>query len=189
MNAREAIKQTFARLVNENNYDKIRIAQITEEADIARATFYLHFRTKDELMISYIDEMFQRFYDSVESELDSPSDFGKEVAVKMFETFQEEPAFSQLLKQHSARSILLNRFHNYLSRMYGRMLRSSGSGTLPTEQLEYAIQYNASGSLSLLAGWISNDFRPDCDTMGDLYFKMVKKGMWETLGIPHADTA
>jgi len=183
MKTKNVIKQTFARLVREQSYESIRISDVAAQAQVARATFYLHYGTKEELMISYIDDMFQAFYDDVEGKLSEVDAFDEAVAVRMFESFRDEASFSQLLRQSSVRPILYNRFQNYLARLFGRMIRSAKIDTLPPEHLQYLIDYGASGSLSILASWVAKDFQPDSETMGKLYFSIVRHGMWQTMGI------
>src|SRR5215470_3992019 len=54
-------------LVLERNYDSITIQEILDRADIGRSTFYAHFKSKDELLISGIHEL----RDTLESAMQS----------------------------------------------------------------------------------------------------------------------
>ena len=53
---RRAINQAFADLILTNEIDDITITMITEEADIGRKTFYLHYFDKYDLLDQVIDE-------------------------------------------------------------------------------------------------------------------------------------
>ncbi len=44
-------------LMEKMPYEKIRISQIADKADISRSTFYLHYETKDDLVTSVLDEI------------------------------------------------------------------------------------------------------------------------------------
>ncbi len=52
---RKAIRKAFMRLIQESDYQKITITAIAREADIDRKTFYLHYRSVEDL----IDEIIQ----------------------------------------------------------------------------------------------------------------------------------
>src|ERR1700689_2620367 len=52
-----ALREAFVALVNERGYDKISVEDITERADVARATFYAHYAGKDELLTSVFSEL------------------------------------------------------------------------------------------------------------------------------------
>jgi AcrR family transcriptional regulator len=47
---RRAIVGAFVALVTERRYETIRVADIIDEADVGRSTFYEHFRSKDDLL-------------------------------------------------------------------------------------------------------------------------------------------
>ena len=59
-------------LVLEKNYDLITIQEILDRADVGRSTFYAHFKGKDELLISGIDDLRDTLDSAMQSER-SPS--------------------------------------------------------------------------------------------------------------------
>lgn len=54
--ARESIFRTASRLFYKQGYSNTGINQIIEEAKITKSTLYQHFRSKEELLIAYLDE-------------------------------------------------------------------------------------------------------------------------------------
>jgi AcrR family transcriptional regulator len=56
MKARDSIILTAARLFNKQGYSNTGINQIIDEAGIAKSTLYLHFRSKEDLLITYLEE-------------------------------------------------------------------------------------------------------------------------------------
>lgn len=56
-NARERILETAGRLFHENGYCGVGVNQIIEEADTAKATFYQHFPSKEDLCVTWLDGM------------------------------------------------------------------------------------------------------------------------------------
>lgn len=51
-----AIKDAFLSLIEGNSYSKINVSAICKQAEISRATFYLHFESVDEVLDSVIDD-------------------------------------------------------------------------------------------------------------------------------------
>jgi AcrR family transcriptional regulator len=51
---RDQIETAFGMLFAQRSYDNIRIEDITEQACVARTTFYLHYASKDELFLGWM---------------------------------------------------------------------------------------------------------------------------------------
>ena len=56
-NARQRILETAGRLFHENGYCGVGVNQIIEEAGTAKATFYQHFPSKEDLCVTWLDSM------------------------------------------------------------------------------------------------------------------------------------
>ena len=54
---RGLLRAALASLIHEKAYDAIVVKEILARANVGRSTFYAHFRDKDELLVSGIDEM------------------------------------------------------------------------------------------------------------------------------------
>lgn len=55
---RKAIETAFFALVNEQGFSQVTVQDISERADINRATFYIHYRDKDDLFQCLVSESF-----------------------------------------------------------------------------------------------------------------------------------
>lgn len=64
---RKAIYEAFEKLMMQGHYSQVTVAQIIEQADIGRSTFYSHFETKDELTEQICAEMFDHIFEGVDS--------------------------------------------------------------------------------------------------------------------------
>lgn len=61
---RQAIFGAFVELLYKKDYAAITVGEITELADVGRATFYSHFETKDFLLSELCRELFCHLFDS-----------------------------------------------------------------------------------------------------------------------------
>ena len=60
MDTEKKILDTASRLFYSQGYNATGINQIIEEADVAKATLYQHFKSKDDLLIAYLEIMFEK---------------------------------------------------------------------------------------------------------------------------------
>ncbi|MDO5330653.1 MAG: TetR/AcrR family transcriptional regulator [Bacillota bacterium] len=71
---KETIYAAFRELLSEENYMSISASQIIERANIGRATFYAHFKDKDDLMNSLCRDIFEHIFED-EPEKEEGHDF------------------------------------------------------------------------------------------------------------------
>ena len=62
---RRAIYEAFEDLMARHHYSAVTVAQIIEQADVGRSTFYAHFETKDDLLDQMCREMFDHIFEGV----------------------------------------------------------------------------------------------------------------------------
>lgn len=62
---REAIFGAFVELLSKKHFNQITVGEIIERADVGRATFYAHFKTKDFLLKEFCEELFCHIFDAV----------------------------------------------------------------------------------------------------------------------------
>lgn len=171
------IRDALITLLSQKPFADIQVKDIVTQADIARATFYLHYSSKEEVLLDYIDTMFSAFFERIELALEHADALDESVALKMFQTFAEEPEFCRVLLQDSLQPLLLKRFRGYLSRIVGHVSLNNQQFAVPNRQLSYLVDYWAGGSLLLISRWVSEDFQPPAEDMANLYAKLTLSGM------------
>jgi len=62
---RKLLRESLMALILEEGYDAISIQDITDKANLGRATFYLHFKDKDELLLDVMDQFLADFLEQV----------------------------------------------------------------------------------------------------------------------------
>ena len=63
---RKSIEDALFSLMDEIPYQKIRISQITDFADISRSTFYHHYETKDDVLLRIVDEIIDEYFQAID---------------------------------------------------------------------------------------------------------------------------
>ena len=67
---RRWLQDALRALMKKKPYQKIKIGEIANQAEVARPTFYLHYSSKDELLLSVFDDVFSEFRASMHKELE-----------------------------------------------------------------------------------------------------------------------
>ena len=63
---RQLLQQAIIELIVEKGYEAISIQDITERANVARTTFYLHYTNKDELLFNSVRDMIDELLDRLQ---------------------------------------------------------------------------------------------------------------------------
>lgn len=71
---RQAILETAGRLFVAQGYDGFSLRQVAEQIGYSPATIYLHFKDKDDLLFTVVDEGFDRFGLALKTAADSATD-------------------------------------------------------------------------------------------------------------------
>jgi AcrR family transcriptional regulator len=178
--SRRLLIDALLELMKDRPYSKISVAHIAEQSGVARPTFYLHFHSKDDLLIAYIDEMFEKFYDEIDQYITQRKDADPVIATIMFRQWSDNAEFAILLVQTDIDSLMLNQFKNYIARVVERFMSAHGiqnrAGLLP-----YVVDFLAGASFMVITRWVREGFVETPEVMGELYASLVRPGLLSVL--------
>jgi AcrR family transcriptional regulator len=86
--ARERILDTAAGLFYEHGFHAVGVDLVIERAGVAKTTLYRHFASKDDLIVSYLEDANARFWAWFESSL-HPASPARDQLVALFEAVQK----------------------------------------------------------------------------------------------------
>lgn len=178
--SRRLLIDALLELMKDRPYSKISVAHIAEQSGVARPTFYLHFHSKDDLLIAYIDEMFEKFYSEVDEYITQRKDADPVIASIMFRQWSDNAIFARLLVQDDIENLMLTQFKNYVSRVVERFMDAHSiqnkAGLLP-----YVVDYLAGASFMVITRWVREGFVETPEVMGELYASLVRPGLLAVL--------
>jgi len=88
--ARQRILDTAYELFSRHGVRAVGVDQLIEQADVAKATFYRHFPSKDDLVLAFLDQREQRWTRAwVEAEARRRGDTPEEQLLAIFDLFDE----------------------------------------------------------------------------------------------------
>ena len=116
------IHASFAKLLNEKDYNDIVIQDILLDSGVSRSTFYAHYKTKDDLLLSVANHIFEHvFSHSLEEE--KTHDFSKDTFYDyrhliehiFYHVKDEKELFQGILKSNGTK-IFMDEFRNQIAK-------------------------------------------------------------------------
>ena len=165
--SRERLRRALIELVMEQPFDAIRITDILERADVGRATFYAHYRDKDDLLFSMFGEMID-FLEARAAGEGGPLP----VTRLLLHHFYEAQEFARALARSDKTEVMLRACEARLQRSAAVRLADAGEA-----EAGVAAAFAAGTFVTVLRWWFARGFRPGPDETADLYDRLVLTGL------------
>lgn len=164
-----AIREAFQKLLIEKGIDKITVSALAREADIDRKTFYLHFRSIDELIQQEADTLVKRVAGALTTTVhdDDPVFLNmRRVLVELANVVGE----NETLYQHVISSLSMDQMVNTLFSPVRRAVLESdkGSRLAGDPGLDYILRFYIAGTLSVFIEWFMNDRKKPIASIVDI---------------------
>jgi AcrR family transcriptional regulator len=171
------IIQALVKLTDETPYKKIKIQDITQAAEIARQTFYLHYKSKDAVLVDYIDGVFDNFYHEIEQHIIASPEPGDIIAWHLFNQWQQHADFAKLIIAADVEHLVIKSFRNYITRVMGLYIRNHAMPLHDPEALGFIVDYLAGASWMVLQRWVASDFNYPLEKLAKLYSELSRPGL------------
>ena len=176
---RRLLHDALVALILERGYDTIRIQNITDKAGLRRATFYLHYRDKEELMF----EILREFYEALEHELESlpfaamTLEGERAVQLAVFKHAQQHAGLYKAIFCGQGAAAIMRYVRDYLVHSYQAMCAVDhrlASGNVPLEILG---TFESSVKIGMVQWWLDNDMPYTPEQMADLCARLTMQGV------------
>src|SRR5699024_8082058 len=141
-------------LMKEKPYGKISIKEIAERADLDRSTFYRNFKSKEDVLHLYLNELAGEYANRLveADEIDM-----RKVSRIFLEFMNEHIDFICALRKSGLSGFLLDAFNQHLPTIH-ELTQDKFPHAIREEYLEFALAFNAGGMWNILMKWIDEDF-------------------------------
>jgi AcrR family transcriptional regulator len=156
---KESIFTALMKLLEKNQFNEVTITQITNLAGVSRMAFYRNYNVKEDIIIIYLDELFDKFMNEIKNSRFSQK---YDVALLYFSYFKERKDFIEVL----IKSGLIYIFYDRLSRYLFDFFQSIGGNKLTYSN--YLTRYVSGGLYSILIEWINRDTKESVEEMAKL---------------------
>src|SRR5712692_10834197 len=114
---RKWLQAALIELMKEKPFQDIHITELTARAEVSRAAFYLHFRSKEELLLSHVDVIFDEFHAEVSREIARGNIDRKQFSLLLFQYWERYADSLRMVIQAENPDILLERLKEYVGVM------------------------------------------------------------------------
>ncbi|MCU7356452.1 TetR/AcrR family transcriptional regulator [Enterococcus dispar] len=183
------IIEAFIQLVEKNGFEQVTVQDIADEAMINRATFYAHYKDKQDLYETIFDYALTAFTSVL-----NPTELikGNRIKVKQIErvmsqiysNIYDNRKFYLIIMDGSANEILRKKIADVLNEQYAdifnRLKITENDIEVP---MDFIIEYMTSIFIGTLHWWLTTDSQMTPDHLAKLVIKLVGNGHLTVLGI------
>lgn len=190
---RRLLRDALMQLIVEKGFDSISVQDITDRADVSRATFYLHFRDKEELLFNSMRELYDDLAEKVHFFHD-PQDVLKQVMAGNHDACMEATDFEHVAEYENLYRVLLSekgvasfvvKVRRYLAQIFQEQIvqpasQAGGEPRLPLELIAHAM---AGTQIGIISWWLEAGKQFTAEEMARMCYALSAFGMWWALGI------
>jgi AcrR family transcriptional regulator len=180
----QLLRHALIELMSERIYSSITIQDITARATLNRATFYLHYRDKGELLQDVLDEMVKNTPLTPNQNESSLSAYTFKAIAALFVQFGANAGFYRALLSGENVPTFNQLVHKYIQDIGLRWIALlQPDRTKITLQPEFIIHYIGSAFLGVVNWWLENDMPYSAEQMAYQLIQLTTLGLDHSLGI------
>ena len=172
---RNALGDALMALMQERPFDKITVQDILDRAQIGRSTFYAHYRDKEDLFLSDVED----FLEMMSNLLLTRREASRRIVPvrELLEHFAEMRPLHDALVEADKMRDFLELGHGYFARAIDRRLAGfTQTSAMPPGQRTAMSQAFAGAFLSLVSWWMSQPSQPAPEETDAMFHQMVWSG-------------
>ena len=155
---RKLLGNALLELVQEKKFEQITIQDITDRADLNRATFYLHYGSKEELLadslVSYFDALVEQITPLT---LEKPIWENPAADGIVFAHVAEHAELYRVLLGENGMGYVINRIIDYIAQFSELQLRAGLGEEETYVPIEIMARHVAGSLYALITWWLMND--------------------------------
>jgi AcrR family transcriptional regulator len=173
---RERLGSAFVALIHEKPIEDVTVQNVLDRASVGRSTFYLHFRDKNDLLLSQLEI----FLETMSTALSVRREVSNRVVpvAEMFEHIENQRELYRILAGAGRLHDFFDLAQGYFARGIERRLKEIQRPPTPTQAECAARACALAGSLlSLLRWWLDRGAKEPPGEMDKLFHRMAWNGL------------
>lgn len=162
--AKECMVYALMQLLEDKQLSEISIVEIVEKAGVSRMTYYRNYKFKEDIFISYLDDVIAMYTEEIEGDgKNTLSNY--QVLLKCFNYFAKFKDFTKCLIKANLTHILLDGLNNFIVTKAKRI----------NYKKSYAILYAYIGALfNIYLQWINDESIGTLEELSSMISKILR---------------
>ncbi|WP_017815408.1 TetR/AcrR family transcriptional regulator [Paenibacillus shenyangensis] len=169
LKSRQGIQSTFLQMLNKEGFDEITVKHITEEANIARKTFYLHYMDKYDLLDRIIDDHIVQLREICDQKKEMGIIEGSILWFSYFE--QHKLFFAALFKSRDASSFR----KKLLSFTMGEISKKIDQDSHPIIDRHIFLKFLGTATMGVLESYVLDEIDRDIESVAAQVVQLYKR--------------
>ena len=180
---KRGLREAFIRLLLVKGYDAISIQDIATEAEMARVTFYRHYKNKEELLLDGLNVVSEELVERMKQV--SSKEIQKEYIPLMvfYEHIQEKEELYQILFSSQGAQFLVKRLKALIAQRTKIQIEENISKEQLLVPIEIIANHIGSAMIGLVVWWLENDKPYSPEYMAQLSHWLSFAGNARALGL------
>jgi AcrR family transcriptional regulator len=188
LRTRDCLGDALIDLMQERPFKSITVQDVLDRAKVGRSTFYTHYRDKDDLFLSDVEE----FWEMMSSLLERCGEVSNRVAPvrELFAHIAEVKVFREALvasgKAHDVMELGQGQFARAIEQRLMKLTTATGTATGQFAAMSHAL---AGALFSSLNWWLDRGMPVSAAEMDDAFHRLVWSGVSGPVKEPHVKPA
>lgn len=176
LRTRQQLCDAMLALIVERPYESITIQELAERADLNRATFYLHYGSKEELLLASLETHFDQLVQLLEVETNGERPWNNPFQMqRVFEYVAANQVLFRTVLQQKGLGHITGNIIRYIAAYNERHMMMAHVGSAPMPPA--VVSWHVAGSLfALLSWWLESELPYSPEFMAQSLFQLCTEG-------------
>ena len=168
--SRQWLVNALLKIMEEKAYGQITIQEIARRADLDRRTFYRHFKSKEEVLNYYVEDICKSYFEAFSAK----QLFDDREAIRdHFGFLQKHLAFLRLLKANGLTDYLLGRYQYYAEKIYREIMPDA----MENPNQRFALIFKVGGLWNVTMHWLEEDAPASPEAITENIMRLMEHGL------------
>jgi AcrR family transcriptional regulator len=183
LRTRYLLRESLITLIPTMGYDRLTVQDITQKAGLNRATFYLHYRDKQDLMTQIIDHVLDELAQVLLSSQAARDDL-HQIFVRVFEHVAQNKVFYQVMLEEPSVADYVHRIQEHIQKIgMQALLTNSPPDRVTLTPPALFITFVGWAYIGVVKWWVSNQMPYSADYMAVQFVRMAIGGLQSEFGL------